>query len=129
MDTYKVPLPANLAVTPNFQSTIFCSTSSRPVTQRGLPKDSVSDLLRCLIETIHNDFKTCASPENFLTRPPLIVRLEALEQKIVVIGASNLNQCANHLEQAGYKVDNLCMPGWIASPDNIAKNVSANRKC
>jgi hypothetical protein len=50
-----------------------------------------------------------------------MVRLEALEQKIVLIGASNLNPCANHLEQAGYKVDNLCMPGWIASPDSIAK--------
>ncbi len=121
MDTYKMPLPANLALPSIFQSTIFCSTSSRPVTLRGLPKDTVSDLLRCLITTIHNDFKTCDLPENFLARPPLMARLEALEQKIVLISASNLSQCAKHLELAGHKVDNLCIPGWIASPENIAK--------
>ncbi len=121
MDTYKVPLPANLALPSIFQSTIFCSTSSRPVTLRGLPKDTVSDLLRCLITTIHSDFKTCDLPENFLARPPLMARPEALEQKIVLVGASNLSHCAKYLELAGHKVDNLCIPGWIASPDNIAK--------
>ncbi len=50
-----------------------------------------------------------------------MARPEALEQKIVLVGAGNLSQCAKHLELAGYKVDNLCIPGWIASPDNIAK--------
>jgi hypothetical protein len=35
----------------------------------------------------------------------LMARLEALEQKIVLIGASNLTQCAKHLEQSkGIKV-------------------------
>ncbi len=50
-----------------------------------------------------------------------MARPEAHEQKIVLVGASNLSQCAKHLELAGHKVDNLCIPGWIASPDNIAK--------
>jgi hypothetical protein len=43
------------------------------------------------------------------------------EKKIVLIGASNLNECVPFFGNAGYKAVNLTTPGCTASPENVAK--------
>jgi hypothetical protein len=97
----------------------FCLVSTRPVTLRGLPKGKLSELVHSLVETIHRCLQTCASPENFLKR--YLVACESVnhEQKVVLIGASNLGCCAQHLRERGMRVIDLTQPGWLASRENI----------
>jgi hypothetical protein len=38
------------------------------------------------------------------------------EQKMVLIGASNLGYCRDHFRQSGLEVIDLTVPGWVASP-------------
>jgi hypothetical protein len=48
MDTYKVPLPQSLIELSPASSMTFCAVSLRPVTLKGLRKDTLSDLVRTL---------------------------------------------------------------------------------
>jgi hypothetical protein len=79
------------------------------------------ELLSTLIKTIHGNFQTCASPESFLARATSIVGAEQYVQKVVLVGASNLRSSAVHFSSAGYDVQDLTVPGWVASPENIEK--------
>jgi hypothetical protein len=121
MDAYKISLPVSLNISAPVQSTTFCASSSRPVTLQGLPKDTLCELLSTLIKTIHGNFQTCASPESFLARATSMVGAEQYVQKVVLVGASNLRSSACHFSSAGYDVQDLTVPGWVASPENIEK--------
>ncbi len=96
MDAYKIPMPVGLSISAPVQSTTFCSSSTRPVTLHGLPKDTLCELLSTLIKNIHGNFHTCASPESFLERASSMVSTEPVGQKVVLIGASNLKNSARH---------------------------------
>ncbi len=39
---------------------------------------------------------------------------------MVLVGASNLGQSSNFFCEAGMEIRNLTVPGWVASPENIA---------
>jgi hypothetical protein len=119
MDTYKLPLPQSLDTLSQIGSMTFCAVSSRPVTLKKLPKDTLSELVGTLLKTIHRDFQTCNSPENFLVREPQMVETDTGVQKVILLGASNLNSCVDHFKMNGLEVVNLTTPGWIASPENI----------
>jgi hypothetical protein len=41
------------------------------------------------------------------------------EQKVVLLGASNLGGCASRLRRQGKQVIDLTQPGWLASKENI----------
>jgi hypothetical protein len=41
-------------------------------------------------------------------------------QKVILLGASNLGHCADHLRKLGISVIDLTKPGWIATPDNVS---------
>jgi hypothetical protein len=120
MDSYKISVPASLSEQCPVFSMTFCSASTRPATLRGLPKDNLSVLVRTLVETVHRCLQTCASPENFLERDTLTVASDNLEQKVILLGASNLGHCAQRLRKSGKSVTDLTQPGWIASNENIA---------
>jgi hypothetical protein len=47
------------------------------------------------------------------------VASDNLEQKVILLGASNLGCCAQRLRQRGKQVIDLTQPGWVASNDNI----------
>jgi hypothetical protein len=81
MDSYKISVPSSLSEQCTFNSMTFCSSSTRPATLRGLPKDNLCVLVRTLIETVHRCLQTCASPENFLERDNKAVASDNLEQK------------------------------------------------
>jgi hypothetical protein len=101
MDSYKISVPSSLSKQCTFTSMTFCSVSTRPATLRGLPKDNLSVLVRLLVETVHRCFQTCASPKNFLARDTVAVASDNCEQKVVLLGASNLGCCALRLRKAG----------------------------
>ncbi len=117
MDSYKISVPSSLTEQHVFISMTFCSVSSRPATLHGLPKDNLSALVRSLIETVHKCFQTCASPENYLARDTVMAS-DTCEQKVVLLGASNLGCCASRLRKQGKQVVDLTQPGWLASKEN-----------
>ncbi len=41
------------------------------------------------------------------------------EQKDVLVGVSNLRNSAGHFSSAGFDVQDVAVPGWVASPENI----------
>jgi hypothetical protein len=101
MDSYKISVPSSLTEQHVHISMTFCSVSSRPATLHGLPKDNLSALVRSLVETVHRCFQTCASPENYLARDNVTVASDTCEQKVVLLGASNLGCCAARLRKQG----------------------------
>jgi hypothetical protein len=119
MDSYKITVPSSLSEQCIFTSMTFCLVSTRPATLRRLPKDNLSVLVHSLVETVHRCFKTCASPENFLARDTVAVASDNCEQKVVLLGASNLGCCALRLQKQGKQVIDLTQPGWLASKENI----------
>jgi hypothetical protein len=132
MDSYKISVLSSLSEQCTLSSMTFCSVSTRPATLRGLPKDKLSVLVRTLVETVHRCLQTCANPENFLERDPIAVASDNLEQKVVLLGASNLGCCAQRLRKRGKHVIDLTQPGWVASNENIdamaekLKNIECN---
>jgi hypothetical protein len=49
-----------------------------------------------------------------------MVESDTNDGKVILLGASNLGNCADRLRQQGLDVLDLTTPGWIASPDNVA---------
>jgi hypothetical protein len=68
---------------------------------------------------MHRDFHTCLSPENYLVRELETVKTDTCDQRYILLGASNLGCCSACLRNLGKSVDDLTVPGWIASPENI----------
>ncbi len=121
MDNYKVVLPGNLA-TRNLDVTVtFCSHSSRPVTFKGLSKDHYRELLSLLLGCIYEKFRACLCPEAYFERADEIKILsEDNEQKVMLVGASNLRHSLPHFAGTGACVIDHTIPGWTPSPENVA---------
>ncbi len=111
MDTYKIPLPQSLVELAPTGSMTFCAVSSSPVTLKGLPKDTLCDLVRTLIQTVHRDFQSCSHPEGHLVRAFSTVESDTNARKVILLGASNLGNCADRLRQQGLDVLDLTTPG------------------
>jgi hypothetical protein len=126
----KIPLPPSLCGKMLPSSMTFCSVSSRPATLAGLPKDTLGELVRSLISTVHKNFQTCLSPENYLVRELELeaVEMDICEQRYILLGVSNLGYCAAWLRHSGRNVVDLTTPGWVASPENIKELVEKLEK-
>jgi hypothetical protein len=69
----------------------FCLISiSRLATLSGLAKNTLSELVCLLTETVHKDVQTCSASENCLLRRNQSVEANTDEQKVVLVSASNL---------------------------------------
>ncbi len=101
----------------------FCSNNSRPVVFNGLPKDRCDELLGNLLTCIYENFRACDRPENYLERVDVGNLIsETRNTKIVlVVGASNMKHCAKSLEDCGVPTDQITIPGWMCSPENVTK--------
>jgi hypothetical protein len=134
MDSYKISVLSSLSEQCTFSSMTFYSVSTRPATLHGLPKDNLCVLVHSLIETVHRCFQTCASSENFLARDTITAATDNHEQKVILLGASNLGRCASRLRKQGKQVIDLTQPGWLASKENIEslaeklKNIDCNEQ-
>jgi hypothetical protein len=126
MDSYKISVPLSLMEHCQFSSMTFCSVSSRPATLSGLPKDNLCALVQSLVDTVHRSFHACASPENYLEREILTVPMDTCEEKVILLGASNLGRCAARLRALGNTVIDLTQPGWIASKAILVYDLYGN---
>jgi hypothetical protein len=120
MDNYKIVLPGSL-LTRNLDMTVtFCSNSSRTVTFKGLSKDHYSELLSTLLGCIFEKFRACSRPEAYFERADAVNTLsENIEQKVMLVGASNLRHNLPHFAGAGTCVIDHTTRGWTPSSDNI----------
>jgi hypothetical protein len=120
MDSYKVLLPGSLQCRTLDKPLTFCSSSSRPVTFLGLPKDRCDELLSLLLNNIFTNFRACSRPEDDLVRADEITKgSETTEQKVILIGASNLNRACRSFEATDLTVENHSVPGWAPTVENI----------
>jgi hypothetical protein len=101
----------------------FCSNNSRPVVFNGLPKDRCDELLGNLLSCIYENFRACDRPENYLERADVGQHISENKntKKVLVVGASNMKHCAKSLEDYGVSTDQVTIPGWICSPENVSK--------
>jgi hypothetical protein len=122
METYKVVLPSTITTRALDQAVTFCSNSTRPVVFKGLPKDLQSELLGTLLNLIFDNFRACLRPEEYLARADVGIQLsENREQKVLLVGASNLMRSVPHFTDPSLMFVDETQPGWTASPENVKK--------
>jgi lysophospholipase L1-like esterase len=99
------------------------------VTFKGLSKDHYSELLSLLLGCTYEKFRACLRPEAYFERADDIKILsEDNEQKVMLVGASNLRHSVPHFAGTGACVIDHTIPGWTPSPENVAgmvKNIEA----
>jgi hypothetical protein len=122
METYKVVLPSDLTMRSLDHVVTFCSNSTRPVTFKGLSKDLHGELLGTLLSLIFENFRACLRPEEYLVRVDVEnSESENMEQKVLLVGASNLTHSLPYFTDPSLSFVDVTQPGWIASPENIKK--------
>jgi hypothetical protein len=108
MESYKVLVPGSLQCRTLNKPLTFCSSSSRPVTFLGLPKDRCDELLGLLLTNIFNNFRACSRPEDYLARAAeKTKKSEKNEQKVILIGASNMHRASRYFEDSELIFENL----------------------
>jgi hypothetical protein len=122
MDSYKVLLPGSLQCRTLNKPVTFCSSSSRPVTFLGLPKDRCDELLGLLLPNIFNNFRACSRPEDYLARAAGNTQeSKTTEQKVILVGASNMNRASRYFEDSELSFENHSVPGWSPTAENVKK--------
>jgi lysophospholipase L1-like esterase len=121
METYKIVMPSSLYCGTLDNVVTYCSNNSRPVTCNGLPKDSCSELLSSMLQEIHDNFRACQSPEIYLARADEkpVHSEEKKEQRVLLVGASNLKHSVPHFADATLTFANITTAGWIATDENV----------
>jgi lysophospholipase L1-like esterase len=79
-------------------------------------------LLSNLLACIFSNFRACSSPENFLLRTTDnrdCPQSESLEQKVVLIGSSNLKYSTPYFSDPSFAFVDNSVPGWMPTPENI----------
>jgi hypothetical protein len=101
----------------------FCANNSRPVVFNGLPKDRCDELLGNLLSCIYENFRACDRPESYLVRADVgnIESETGMAKKVMVIGASNMKHVARSLQDKGVPTEQITIPGWMCSPENVSK--------
>ncbi len=88
----------------------------------GLPKDRCDELLSLLLANIFTNFRACSRPEDYLARADEIAKeSETTEQKVILVGASNLNRASRSFEAPDLIFENHSVPGWTPTADNVKK--------
>jgi hypothetical protein len=122
MESYKVLVPSSLQCRTLDMPLTFCSSSSRPVTFLGLPKDRCDELLGSLLNTVFSNFRACPRPEEFLARAAENTKKsETSEQKVILVRASNLFHASRHFDDPELIFENLSVPGWTPLEENVRK--------
>jgi hypothetical protein len=122
MDSYKVLLPGSLQCRTLDKPVTFCSYSLRPVTFSGLPKDRCDELLSILLANVFHNCRACARPEEYLARADGNSKeSEAPEQKVILIGASNMSRASQFFSEYEPCIENHSVPGWTPTAENVRK--------
>ena len=118
-ESYTVTLPPSLDFNIPVVPHTFFTKSSRPSALKGVDKGSETELLGAIAEVLSRDFgipvDVRVDSENVISQDNAQVK----PGRIVLIGASNLHRVANNLQQLGWEVTDLTVPGWVATPANV----------
>jgi hypothetical protein len=88
---------------------------------KGLDRKAVCTLLESLLKVLGRDFKIQCHPGIIPARED--DGTESMKEKMthaIVVGGSHMARVAGCLKKNGILVADLSVPGWVASPENIA---------
>ncbi len=72
--------------------------------------------------TIFSKTRACSRPEDYLARADESAKIsETIEQKVVLVGASNLNRASQYFEAHDLTFENRSIPGWTPTVENVKK--------
>jgi lysophospholipase L1-like esterase len=92
------------------------------VTFSGLPKDRCGELLGILLANVFQNFRACSRPEEYLARADENPNeSETSEQKVILIGASNMSRASQFFSEHEPSIENYSVPGWTPTVENIRK--------
>jgi hypothetical protein len=92
------------------------------VTFLGLPKDRCDELLGSLLTNVFNNFRACSRPEEYLARAAENTKKsETCEQKVILVGASNMYRASRYFEDSELIFENHSVPGWTPTAENVKK--------
>jgi hypothetical protein len=92
------------------------------VTFSGLPKDRCDELLGILLANVFRNFRTCSRPEDYLVRAAgNTIESETPEQKVILVGASNMNRASQFFADCEFIIENHSVPGWTPTAENVKK--------
>jgi hypothetical protein len=118
-DRYTISLPSDLTpLSPTIPST-FESACSRPSILKGMDKGQYHELLGTICSVLSRDFHVEAGVGAISANAMQDTGAKEVS-KLVLAGASNLRKVAPHLTGMGFEVLDLCTPGWLATPENVA---------
>ena len=115
-----VALPVNLSPGAPLAPHRFRNTSSRRVTSPGCCAKTTNELLTVLIKALSSDLGIQCHPEDSLVRDPILHqdRKDKIES-LILVGASHMRRTATVLQEAGYSVKLVAIPGNIMSDSAI----------
>jgi hypothetical protein len=127
-ESCKIPLPSSISVG-SIQPHCFKFDRSCPVILPGIHRKATEDLLRALIENLNRDFQTNLNPEVIIAnswagksdRGDRQDDMETSQSRnhVILIGSSNMRRLIPFLKSAGYTINDLTQPSWLATADNV----------
>jgi len=122
-ESYTIVMPSTLDDKSPLLPHTYVTKSSRPLNLKGFGKGQQLELLGAISDTLGRDFMIHAGIGS--TSANATERSGAKESisKIILVGASNLHRVTRQLGELGYDVINLCVPGWVATPNNVTDMV------
>lgn len=115
-EAYTVPLPSSLDASSPMVPTTFCCNTSRPSRLQGMDQGTIGEVLGSISSCLKTDFGIEVNLAN-------ATNMEGAQEKIskvVLIGASILKKVEPYLRDLGYEVANLCVSGWMATPETVS---------
>ena len=122
--TYNLAFPRDLNCQSPLVPLCFKTNSSRPVRLVGLDRKTANELVRALIVCLNNDLHLGVELEiDHLLVPKKFTDLGTKDtvDSLVIVGASHMKRTCAVLRILGHNVYDICTPGWVATPPNVAK--------
>jgi hypothetical protein len=84
-----------------------------------------------MLQEIHENFRTCQSPELYLARADekSLQSEKKTEQRVLLVGASNLKHSVPHFADATMTFVNVTTVGWMATAENVKNLVTLISSC
>ena len=117
---HTVALSVNLSPGAPLAPHRFRNTSSRRVTSPGWRAKTTNEHLTVLIKALSSDLGIQCHPGDSLVRDPILHqdRKDKIES-LILVGASHMRRTATVLQEAGYSVKLVTIPGNIMSDSAI----------
>jgi len=118
-ESYVLNLPTSLDCNSPIEPHLYVTKSSRPSVLKGIDKGSVDELLYAIATTLDRDFRISVGIGGNSGNANESASVQEKINRLVLVGASNLHRVTGHLRQLGWEVEDLCVPGWVATPANV----------